>query len=91
MTLVEFLLARIAEDEGQIARAERSHEVWAPMYPLAECESKRAIVEWAAPLLENWPSAVEGFRYVSDEGLELLKLLSLPYADHPDCRDEWKP
>src|SRR5690349_1649685 len=61
MTLTEFLLARIAEDELE---ANASLEQWARgdggtkarwVRALAECEVKRRIVEWHA----NWPVLVE--------------------------------
>jgi hypothetical protein len=135
MTLVEFLLARIAEDEASARAAlpgpwewerptgkwngpegyirskpdgflvvsnigaEYNHQLdidateaehivrWDPARVLAECEAKRRIVE--------------GFAYVThyesdDDSAVLnaahyLRLLALPYADHPDYREEWKP
>lgn len=99
MTLTDFLLARIAEDE---ADAPSVHEVsrctameWGgntsnacdcgwPEGIKSECEAKRRIVDWAAPL-------VSGVRHENEDGRDLLCLLALPYADHPDCREEWRP
>ncbi|WP_107768500.1 DUF6221 family protein [Nocardioides terrigena] len=98
MTLTDFLLARIAEDEMELIEA-RSHWMrgddsyyrrnrWLQFNPddmnvsvgygraLAECEAKGRIVEWARSALE--PDAV-------------LVALALPYVDHPDYREEWKP
>jgi hypothetical protein len=54
-----------------------------PARVLAECEAKRRIVQeydWA-------------YRQTSGDGLWIaLRLLALPYADHPDYREEeWKP
>jgi len=57
----------------------------------AECKAKRRIVEWAAPVLTNWPGAAAGARHVSDDGLDVLRILALPYADHPDYDEEWRP
>jgi hypothetical protein len=67
---------------------------WHPARVLAECEAKRRIVEhhdddddagrctacepmmWARPTPFPCPT---------------LRLLALPYADHPDYRREWRP
>jgi hypothetical protein len=106
VTLVEFLLARIAEDEAvaRLASGDRWNRLadgnpkfskvvawgltpigamnaeqdadhiarWDPARILAECEAKRRIVEWhhRVPL--------------PHERQNLLALLALPYADHPD-------
>jgi len=142
MTLAEFLLARIGEDEklAQAAGGESWHvnsesypesistgdptwrdvvaggrwggearifdtdedalhiARWSPARALAECDAKRRIIdlhqptthpvlppecEWCGPdtaldLDEQWPCLH-------------LKLFALPYADHPDYREEWKP
>jgi len=89
MTLVEFLEARITEDE---AGAERWFESWranggvidvgpgryGPARVLAECESKRRIIVALADT--GWRGRHE-----------LLKMLALPYADHEDYLPEWKP
>lgn len=123
MTLTDFLLARIAEDEAGARAAspgpwriagtddERDDEdTWPgdvlavdgikaaesfaltdrqqfataghiarhdPARVLAECEAKRRIVELC-----------DGF---DEQGREVRQLLALPYADHPDYREEWKP
>jgi hypothetical protein len=89
--LTEFLLARIAEDEAQA----RECSVWVENAPslndcaphhnparlLVECETRRRIVEHVEPDLI---AASAGDPYV-------LQLLVLPYSDHPDYRQEWKP
>lgn len=98
--LAEFLLARIAEDE-RVAEQSETHGTgkfssphWQRLTngpgqtPLmlaarlrAECESKRRIVERVSDV--RWSTYA-----VRDE---VLGLLALPYADHPDCRAEWLP
>lgn len=102
-TLTEFLLARIVEDE---ADRHGIHDVaicssleWGGMtnltcdcgWPervLAECEAKRRIVEAHRAWDENeWQSPP----YFSAPMDEVLALLALPYADHPDYREEWRP
>ena len=89
MTLTEFLLARIAEDEAgaqQWFESVRAHGGiiddtyghFGPSRVLAECEAKRAIVELHHE---------HGWVYPC----ETLRLLALPYAYRKECREEWKP
>jgi hypothetical protein len=94
MTLYGFLLDRIAEDE---TRARESKEYddkhqpvndvmdldgwYDPERVLAECEAKRQIVELANYWLEPVDPGIAGS--------DLLHLLALPYADHPDYQQEW--
>jgi hypothetical protein len=63
-----------------------------PARVLAECEAKRRIVE-------EWDAAhrvaLASPQYSYDEGiatglLAALYALALPYADHPDYREEWR-
>jgi hypothetical protein len=51
---------------------------WDPARVLAECAAKRRIVSFAADLTEEGTD-------------DLLRLLALPYADHPGYRQEWRP
>lgn len=100
MTLADFLLARIEEEQAQLplgilawdehrrvgwARADPHGSVSAARSRLekqkAECEAKRRIVD----ALSNTGWATYAVRDV------ILALLALPYADHPDYRDEWRP
>ncbi len=101
MDLIEFLLARISEDEKDARLAldgpdfnEATVEArqkfarpgvggYDPARVLAECEAKRRIVE-----SYNSPDSVGSY----GDGLwEALAHLALPYADHPDYREEWRP
>jgi hypothetical protein len=66
---------------------------WAPARVLAECEARRRIVTDVAPDVDSMSSA---YVDATDEGADwpaerLLRLLAVPYADHPDYLDEWKP
>lgn len=119
MTLPEFLLARIAEDQ---ARAESLTEIkWQPRWVtspdnrvlvkpppeiewqprlLAECEAKRRILERLAsvndPHSRDWTTGSPGAdpEYVGGVSAALeyaARSLALPYADHPDYQQEWKP
>lgn len=98
--LAEFLLARIAEDEAWWhARHEVDPQV--PRRMLAECEAKRRIVAWCGererihvPVFASDADAARASEFVPG-GLShpadsvVLRLLALPYADHPDYRPEW--
>lgn len=130
MTILEFLIARIAEDEdlarqltptlpwrqGAITDGpgydaelvymwsdesevlqwmhQGLHDgagflaAWNPARVLAECAAKRAVV---ADIVENYldhPGGVE-----STDGLagRALAYLAMPYCDHVDYREEWRP
>jgi hypothetical protein len=58
---------------------------WDPARVLAECEAKRRIVE----LVLDRPIRDHGD--CKCESCWTLRLVALPYADHPDYRAEWKP
>lgn len=121
MTLTEFLLARIAEDEA-VARDEFVRDRWdeGPVYfwqyseedaaiatstarVLAECEAKRCIAHLHGPkpgasdecksCAQGWEDLTYGDAGFTPEPYPCLtaKNLALPYADHPDYRDEWRP
>ncbi len=119
MTLVEFLLARIAEDEEvaracdplmhwpknadelpvdadvPVARASLLHSRrWDPARVLVECDAKRQIVALEAEWLEVMSATLAKLRRalpsVRSDSLT-LSLLALPYADHPDYQQEWRP
>ncbi len=108
MTLTEFLLARIAEDEETARQPDlmwpsswtaKFHHYEAlretkprdyamgryctqfdPARVLAECEAKRRIVALAESVTDM---------HAEWETLEML--LALPYADHPDYDETWRP
>ncbi|MEU7103558.1 DUF6221 family protein [Streptomyces sp. NPDC046215] len=54
----------------------------APARVLAEVDAKRAIVEEIEDAEVRW---------YGDKLIPVLKRLALPYADHPDYREEWRP
>lgn len=103
-TLTDFLLARIADDEADVcamaglnrdgsmdfeshtdgyAVSGRMERVAARV--LAECEAKRRIVEVHA---HDYKWSVE---HAGELAKMTIELLALPYADHEDYREEWKP
>jgi hypothetical protein len=123
MTLTEFLLSRIAEDEA-VARLPdlmwpsswtakfRDYEAlretkprdyamgryctqFDPARVLAECEAKRRIVEDMVSSIE-WAGSADcpdPAPYLRRVGTlqEVIRLLAIPYADHPDYDETWKP
>lgn len=89
MTLTDFLLARIAEDEAVVLADRRNRERWA-----LECEAKRLIVA------EHVPSTSHRWCFVctvdapppnnpAPYPCNTLRHLARPYADHHDYREEW--
>lgn len=105
MTLVEFLMARIADDEAhlvEIAQIDGTYG-YEGMYidrVRAECVAKRAIVSEFAEQVESfevpWDTPNErlwpefGGGYL--RGLrDAVKYLAVVYADHVDYLDEWRP
>ena len=103
MTLTEFLLARIVEDEGaahaalpgpwrweNIGRPDGEHIArHAPDRVLAECAARRAIVEMhTGPHECPTPESSCGWCVDSDE-CDTCRAFALPYADHPDFDPAW--
>lgn len=94
-------LARLADRDAQALRpitddltdpADGDHRVthmfrWSPARVLAECEAKRRIVEHYLAELNSHQSGWDA-RAPQDYP---LRALALPYADHPDYREEWRP
>lgn len=98
--LTEFLLARIAEDV-KWARARRDEDfrkhrvsVRRPhLAPddaervLAQCAAYRGIVDRATRVIDNPETYDQTARDIAEDALlELARI----YADHPECREEWK-
>ena len=106
MTITEFLLARIAEDE---ASAGSWYEDWGGnMEPLgdriwAECKAKRQIVELHTPWGFEYSGGEACARCVSPDDWNVIALpdeerfpcatlrhLAAVYADHPDFDPAWR-
>ena len=89
---MEFLRARLTEDEQRIERAyepppelnddERRELLTSRTRVLAEVDAKRQIVA-------KCDNVADGSAW--DLAQAVLRLLALPYADHPEYRPEWKP
>lgn len=80
--LAEFVLARLAEDEQTLSAL--------PGWALAGIESAAGyeIREY----IERGLKDIAAKRRILSEHPDYatLKLLALPYASHPDCREEWQ-
>lgn len=75
--IVEFLLARIAEDESNLHSWWNTASVPVLDRALAECEAKRRMIDQLQRL---------------DIGHRrpMLLIMAVPYAGHPAYRDEWR-
>jgi hypothetical protein len=96
--LVQFLTARLDEIEAVAVaaladgwKAETTRlRILGPEQLLREVEAKRRIVELADGD-DEWAQADD---YHGERGAALdrvLHLLALPYADHPEFQEAWKP
>jgi hypothetical protein len=57
---------------------------------LAECAAKRRIVQYILEA-DAASTAVDNIELGYGVARDLLRLLALPYTDHPEHREEWKP
>jgi hypothetical protein len=86
MTLIDFLLARIAEDEAVARDSLALYGPGSSLYVarhdparvLAECAAKRRII-----------AAHEAADFALND--DVIRLLALPYAEHPDFDEAWRP
>lgn len=94
MTLKDFLLARIDDDESFAKLSltygpqmgdlvDPPHNPLSGRRVLAECEAKRRIVG----LCSDTYIPVDAGRFIA---AAVLAALALPYADHPNFREEWR-
>jgi hypothetical protein len=89
VTLTEFLRARLVEDEKQAGIDENIGHISRAGYQraMAEVRAKRALVEDYERLVcycaEEQSGTMAGQRYQA--GIT-LRILAMPYADHPDYR-----
>lgn len=85
MTIVDFLEARIAEDEARARYpylASHPDPLFSPARALAECSAKREIIRW-------WTEGLIGYVRVDDELTNPLLPLAAVYKDHPGYNQEW--
>jgi hypothetical protein len=102
-TLADFLLARIAEDEAYARELMDNGPEWVAEahsfgadFPrvLAECEAKRQIAGLHGNVVPGDTIEERGMAFCADDlnqaPCPTLRALALPYANHPDYRDEWR-
>lgn len=75
----------IADDDHRVPHVNR----WSPARVHAECVTKLRILDAYESTQPPWPSHGEDTEWLAVEWA--LKCLALPYVDHPDYREEWKP
>lgn len=92
LTLTEFLLARMAEDEADVAATTHPDQQFGTPWHwrsrarvLAQCAAHRRIVERLT--CPEAPDCGDHDCMTIDED---RRLLASVYADHPGWRDEWK-
>lgn len=107
LTLTEFLLARIAEDEASARDLAADAMVGAPWKHFPK-DAYDQIQSMALTLAHRTKVEAQAKRrimaldYFGDPGDDytlgqevahgdVLRILALPYADHKDYREEWKP
>jgi hypothetical protein len=90
----------VVDDEGGAIPPDittmRHIALWDPARVLAECEAKRRTIELATVVgrMDRQIQAEWGVPPIEPEDdveLKLLRALALPYANHPDYRQERKP
>lgn len=62
-----------------------------PARVLAEVGAKRQLLDKYAEVADNDVNEVEYAHGYANALGEAVRLLALPYADHPDFRAEWRP
>lgn len=85
----------LAQLDGSRAASNSVHmAVHNPARVLAEVDAKRRILEWHIGQRDDktpWGDPVVICYCGYDLPCSTLRLLALPYADHPDYRDAWRP
>ncbi len=62
-----------------------------PRFVLADVAAKRRIIDRLTAMLPNNCYCSSTGSEHHDDAVQLLRLLALPYADHPDYQESWKP
>ncbi|MPY55615.1 DUF6221 family protein [Streptomyces acidicola] len=100
--LIAFLRARLDDDEqlGEIHKPDCDARIpyeWEfvcrcglPARRSGDIAAKREVIKFAAWLDQNRAGS-EFMEGRAQSARHVLRLLALPYADHPDYREEWRP
>lgn len=103
--LADFLLVRLTEDEADASMALGPCDCAMEGFPLqhgircierfmAECDAKRQIIKLHHQYRNVCSHCVDPRNPPVHRELwpcESMRLLALPYEDHPDYRKEWRP
>ena len=94
--LVRFLLSRAEEDERELKRlARQGHDVDSKPAVrsidrlVADVAAKRRLIGCMQQLLVLRDQPAE--KAVRDQASQMLRVLAVPYHDHPGYRQEWRP
>lgn len=80
----------VVYDQSRPTEAEALHIArHDPARVLSEVEAKRSIIDHTTD--EMTDHGLDNPRWYPDTLKPILTLLALPYTDHPDYRDEWRP
>lgn len=95
-SLTDFLVARIADDEAGVksgfGAGDVDYRAISPHRWLAECETKRRILDEHDDYGSDQCPRCRGIKNRRLAApCNTLRFLALPYANHPDYRDEWRP
>lgn len=104
--LVDFLLARIAEDEtGLRDGADIEDDRWTTARMLADCQARRAMLGAASKAIYDFylirngqltrdpvdrATLLAGTEARRSAWVQAVQLLGMSYVDHADYRDEWR-
>ena len=96
MTIIEFLEARVAEDEAEALDAPKMSDVYdASRNAFTETMRKKALAECAAKraiLAECRPGTLDDLDSCEDDQpapMWVARTLAAVYKDHPDYQQEW--
>ncbi len=94
-TLVEFLRARYDDDERTYNYLNDMGEQGPYYFLLDDLAAKRRIIDLHSGDHEcsvyDHHGDVDNFAWVTGSACSTMCLLALPYADHADYRQEWRP
>lgn len=96
--LVVFLRARLDQDRAEIERDDRHwsevpYEACSANRLLAEVDAKRRILNEHRAAQPGWcvTCDIPGDTRGNLHGCQTVRLLALPYGEHPDYQPDWAP
>jgi hypothetical protein len=85
--------AGVETEDSDQGRADADFIAWNdPTRALREVNAKQELMTGFYDTVRSADGSIEGeWNCFSDMGDTLLRLLALPYADHPDYKQSWRP